>query len=249
MTGRKSKEEHWAFVALRKRLSEKAQTVIPSADKHTKGEPKILRIITIPDWENGTIFLFDPELKREIDKFFYDTLYPQILAVFENEPFEIPPIDKINLRDNRESSIEASRQAIFIINDPKRPVHSEERPWWYIRFKLDIKPSGGYRLSTELILSIPFWLESDWTLDFIIDARNWANTPTLGTDCDELTLKFSWGYGTYYSFTNEEDTEFISPFRKHLQIAKSIDRFSESPENRFLKSYMLQSIKEMYGTF
>lgn len=245
---RKKKEEHWAFAALRERLSEKTQTIIPSPNEYTEGEPKVLRITKTPDWESGMIFLFDPELKREIDDFFYGTLYPQILAVFENEPFEIPPIDKIELSDNRYSGLEAKRHALFIITDPKRPVFSAESPWWYIRFNLD---ASSYRclLHTELLLSLPFWLDSEWALDFIIEARNWAIPPKLSTDQDELVLNFSWGQGRYYSFSEEENTHFIDLFKKHLQIAKAVDRFSENPDNRFLKSYMLQSIKEMYESY
>jgi hypothetical protein len=243
---RKKKEEHWAFAALRKRLTEETQTIRSSTNAYPDGKLREQTTIIIPDWQLGTIFLFDPELKREINGFFYETLYPQILAVFEKEPFAIPPIDKIELREN--CGGEASCNALFIITDPKRPIHLEERPWWYIRFNLDVKAGYGYFLQTELILSIPFWLESDWMLDFVIGARHWGIPPTLGTDHDELTLKFSWGRGRYYAFSDEENAHFVEPFKKHLQIAKTVDRFSENPENRFLKSYMLQIITEFYGS-
>lgn len=241
---RRKKEEHWAFAALRERLSEKKQIITSSTDAYPDGKRREYRTIITPDWELGTIFLFDPEVKREINEFFYETLYPQILDVFEKEAFEIPPIDKIELSENR--SKEASCNALFIITDPMRPIGSPERPWWYVRFNLKVT-SFSYFLNADLVLSLPYWLESEWALDFMIDGRNWGIPPTLSVGHDDLNLNLSWGHGRNYIHSVEEKTQhFIEPFKKHLQIIKTIDRFSENPHNRFLKSHMLQVIKQMY---
>ena len=241
---RKKKEEHWAFAVLREKLSEEIQVVITNSDAYPDGKSRIIKRTKTPDWELETIFLFEPELKREISNFFYETLYPQILTVFENELFQIPAIDKIELSEIRDPM--ASCNALFIITDSKRPISSDESPWWYIRFNLRVT-SHSYFLNTELMLLLPFWLESDWALDFMVDARNWAIPPTLSTDRNELILNFSWGHGRNYIHSEEERTQhFVEPFKKHLLIAKAIDRFSENPANRFLKSHMLQVIREMY---
>lgn len=240
-------QEHWAYSALRKRLAEKTQTIIPNPGDYAEGEPKVLRIVKTPDWQSGTIFLFDPLLKSEISDFFYKSLYPQILNVFEDEPFEIPPADKIELR---ESPIKgASCNAIFIVTDQKRPITSTERPWWYIRFSLDVETGRHYFLQTELFLSIPFNFESDWMLDFMIAARHWAIPPTLRTGSDRMTLEFASGKDGFYPSSDDGNCELTARFRKHLQLVKAIDLFSENPKNRFLKSHMLQTISEFYGKY
>jgi hypothetical protein len=245
---RKKKEEHWSFAELRKRLSQETEVIIPSQDEYADGEPRTLRITKTPDWQMGTVFLFEPKLKLELNEFFYEDLYPQVLSVFDDQPFQIPPIDKIDFTECYGKG--ASCKALFIITDPNRPMVSQEKPWWYIRFNLTVSTGYEYHLEMELILSLPFWVESDWALDFMIDSRGWGIPPTLGTDKDKLLLMFSSGQYGCYSFSDEsESNRFTEPFKKHLEIAKAIDRFSESPDNRFLKSYMLQVIKEFYGRY
>jgi hypothetical protein len=243
---RKKKEEHWSFAELRKRLSQETEVIIPSQDEYADGEPRTLRITKTPDWQMGTVFLFEPKLKLELNEFFYEELYPQVLVVFDDQPFQIPPIDKIDFTECYFKL--ASCNALFIITDPNRPVFSQEKPWWNIRFDLTVRAGYECRLDTELTLSLPFWVESDWALDFMIDAKDWGVPPTLTVDQDELLLKCSGGQYGYYSFSDESDiNRFTEPFKKHLEIAKAIDRFSENPDNRFLKSYMLQVIKEFYS--
>jgi hypothetical protein len=69
---RKKKDEHWAFDELRKRLNEKPQTIIHSHDDISDGKPRVLATHSTPDWLNGTIFMFDPELEQEITSSFYE---------------------------------------------------------------------------------------------------------------------------------------------------------------------------------
>lgn len=241
----RAKEEHWAYQVLRNRLAEKTHTITYTDRPRKNGEPRIIRKTTRPDWELGNIFLFDPDAKRDIERTFL-LLYAEILSVFENERFLIPPIAEIELTENRVP--EASCSAFFIVCDPKRPTLGKGRPWWYIRFTLDLREGGGYSLLTELHLSLPFWLESDWALDLLIDSRDWQNPPTLTVDHDEFSLRFERSNRGWLSFADgsAEVENFLSAFRSHIQIAKAIDRFSEATNNRFLKSNMLQTITEFY---
>jgi hypothetical protein len=62
-----------------------------------------------------------------------------------------------------------------------------------------------------------------------------------------MNLHFADGARKYSWFGDDNELEqILESFSKHLSIAKSIDRFSANPTNRFVKSYMLQVIKEMY---
>jgi hypothetical protein len=102
-------------------------------------------------------------------------------------------------------------------------------------------------LRTELQLSLPFAIEPDWTLDFLVDSRSWNMPVSLTVDQDELVLNCTWAEGHPYEFSSEEwANSFAEPFRKHIAIAKSVDRFSKQPGNRLLKSEMLRVITEMY---
>jgi hypothetical protein len=211
------------------------------------GGQGVRRVTSSPDWELGTVFLFDPEAGREINSTF-DLLYPRILAVFENEPFTIPPRDDVLLQENR-SYAEPRSEVCLPLADPLRPTGSNDRPWWNIRFNLGIRAGDGYVLDTELSISIPYWLDSDWLLDFMIGARTWNNQPSLVADTHRLLLHFSRCRSHWLSFAegSRDIDEFLVPFTQHLQIAKSVDRFSANPQNRFSKSNMLQAITAAYA--
>lgn len=190
-------------------------------------------------------FLFDPNLRNELDEIFIHDLYPPILAQFEDQPFSIPGLEEIGLTDTR-SGIEAARNALFLMTDPHRPIGTPRRPCWYIRFNLESRIIG-YMLHTELLLSLPFSIEPDWVLDLLVNARSWNTSPSLSTDSDEFLLSFSSGVGQNYLLQGEELIyQLTEPFRKHIKIAKAVDRFSKQPRNRLLKSNMLQCIAEMY---
>lgn len=153
----KRNEEHWSFAALRKRLSEKTQIIIPPPEDYKEGEPNVLRTTITPDWEGGTVFLFDPALERQLDADFYRVLYPVVSEVFENEPFQIPAIDEIKLTGNR-SFGEAARSAMFSTQDPTRRPGTEERPWWSVVFNLDVR-EPGYHIGTSLSVFLPYYVE------------------------------------------------------------------------------------------
>lgn len=242
----RTKEEHWAYKALRKRLAEKTETITYPDHPRVEGEPRILSKITTPDWELGNIFLFDPDAKRDIEKNF-QLVYADILAVFENERFVIPSSFEINLREKCDQ--EASCSTVFIVRDSKRPALGEGSPWWFIRFSLDLREGAGYSLLSELHLSLPFWLESDWALDFMVGARKWPDPPTLTVDHNEFSLRFERCNRGWLSFgdASSEMEKFLSPFRVHSEIAKAVDLFSKNPGNRFIKCYMLEAIKDFYG--
>jgi len=244
----KAKQEHWSYTALRKRLAENVEIFGPSAEDSTDGEPSTRRITRTPDWQLGTIFLFDPELKHDIQATF-DLLYPKITEVFDGEPFAVPSRDEIKLEEGRGSK-GACCSALFILRDPTRPPLGADSPWLYVRFNLEVRVGGGYFLNTDLHLSLPFWLETEWSIDFMVGARDWGMPPTLSVSHNEFSLQFSHGAGDWLSFAEDEGdgmVKLLRPFRTHLSIAKAIDRFSSHSNNRFLRVNMLEQITTFYG--
>lgn len=243
----KAKQEHWAYAALCKRLKEDVEVVGQSVEAPSDREPRIRRITATPDWQLGTVFLFDPALKHDIHTTF-DVLYPRIAELFDSEPFGVPSREEIELEETRGSK-GACCSTLFILRDPTRPPLGGDNPWWYVRFRLEVSAGAGYFLNIDLHLSLPFWLESDWATDFMINARHWAVPPTLSVDHNEFSLQFSWGKGGWLSFADDSANinDFLLPIRTHLSIAKAIDRFSVNPANRFRRVNMLEQITTFYG--
>ncbi len=238
-------EEHWSFAALRQRLSEQTQIIESPQTPNSDNEPRILRTIIPTDWEYGTVFLFDPELKETIESYFCCSLYPPIAKIFDQADFVIPQIDKIKLTELGKT--EARLNALFLMTDPQRPVLSPERPWWYVRFNLEVS-DGGYFLHTELQLSLPFSIHTDWILEFLAEAADWNESPSVTTDRNEFVLGFSWGQGRSFPTLGDDwENHLTEPFIKHIKIAQIIDRFSRQPEKHILRNKMLELIKTMYG--
>jgi len=244
----KRKQEHWSFAALRQRLSEKTEVVETSETSVDSEEARVQRTYYPVDWEYGTVFLFDPQLRERFDNFFFNFLYPCALEVFENAPFQIPDLEEIKLTDKRDD-FEATRHVVFLMTDPKRPTGNAESPWWLIRYNVEVR-HFIYYVNVELSLSLPYSIEPDWALNYLIDAGHQGVSPSLSVDYDEFVLRFSRGHSESISVANTEwKHNFTSFFNGNLQVAKMIDRFSENPSNQFLRSRMLQTITEFYKSF
>lgn len=238
----KRKTEHWAYEELRKRLEEKTESWGPHLQDAS--EPRIHRVTRIPDHERGHIFLMDPQLRVEQDEVLLQRIYPHILETMEGQALAVPSIEKIQqtIQDGRQW--EASRVVTFLMEDPARPVLTNDRPLWYFRFSLSVRLLT-YMLSCDCLISIPFAAAGSWLLDVLADSRIQEAGPELSIDEDEFVLKVSSGAGQ--TFLGEEWKYPISArLTGHLRIAESVDRFERDPHNYIVRSQMVEALVSTY---
>lgn len=238
----KRTKEHWAYEELRKRLEEKTESWVPHL--HDASEPQIRRVTRIPDHERGIIFLMDPQAREEMDEILMQRIYPHILKTLEGQALVVPSLEEIQqtIQDGREW--EASRVVTFLMEDPARPVLTNDRPLWYFRFTLSIRLLT-YMLSSDCLISIPFAAAGSWLLDLLGDYRIQEAAPQLSIDRDEFVLNVSSGAGQTFL---GEDWKYpvAAKLTGHLRIAESVDRFEREPHNYILRSQMLEAIASTY---
>lgn len=238
----KRKTEHWAYEELRKRLEKKTESWVPHLQDAS--EPQIGRVIKVPDHELGHIYLMDPRLRVEQDEVLLQRIYPHILETMAGHPLVVPSIEEIQrtIQDGREW--EASRVVTFLMEDPARPVLTNDRPLWYFRFTLSVRPLT-YMLSCDCLISIPFAAAGSWLLDVLTDSRIQEASPHLSTDQDEFVLNVSSGAGQ--TFLGEDWKDPIAArFTAHLRIAESVNRFEREPHNYILRSQVVEAIASTY---
>src|ERR1044072_959801 len=148
----KRTKDHWAYEELRKRLEENTESWVPHLQDAS--EPQIRRVTRIPDHERGIIFLMDPQARVEMDEILMQRIYPHILNTLEGQTLVVPSLEEIQqtIQDGREW--EASRVVTFLMEDPARPVLTNDRPLWYFRFTLSVRLLT-YMLSSDCLISIP----------------------------------------------------------------------------------------------
>lgn len=238
----KRKKEHWAYEELRKRLEEKTESWVPHLQDAS--EPQIGRVIRIPDHERGIIFLMDPQARVEMDEVLLERIYPHILETMAGQVLAVPSVEKIQqtIQDGREW--EASRVVTFLMEDPARPVLTNDRPLWYFRFTLSVRLLT-YMLSCDCLISIPFAAAGSWLLDVLADSRIQEAAPQLSTDRNEFVLNVSSGAGQ--SFLGDDwKYPIAARLTGHRRIAESVDRFEREPHNYILRSEMVEAIVSTY---
>jgi hypothetical protein len=238
----KKKKEHWAYEELRKRLEEQTESCVPHLQDAS--EPQIRRVTRIPDHERGIIFLMDPQARVEMDEVLLERIYPHILDTMEGHALVVPSIEKIQQSIKDGGEWEASRVVTFLMQDPARPVSTNDPPLWYFRFTLSVRLLT-YMLSCDCLISIPFVAAGPWLLEVLADSRIQEAAPRLSTDRDEFVLNVSSGAGQ--TFLGEDWKHPIaSRFTGHLRIAESVDRFEREPHNYILRSQMVEAIVATY---
>jgi hypothetical protein len=192
----------------------------------------------------------DPQAREELDQVLLERIYPHILETVEGESLIVPTIEEIQetIEDGREW--EASRVVTFLMIDPARPILTDDRPLWYFRFTLKVRLLS-YMLSSDCLISIPFAAAGPWLLDLLANSRFQEAAPELSADRDEFVLNVSSGAGQ--TFVGDDWKEPVSArFRRHLEIAESVDRFERQPHNYIVRSEMIDTIagtyEELLGT-
>jgi hypothetical protein len=241
----KPKQEHWAYEELRKRLAEKTETWAPP-HLQDASQPRVGKVINIPQHERGFIFLMDPRRREHMDQVLLKRIYPQILEAIEGESLVVPTIGEIQTKIEDGHEWEASRVVTFLMTDPARPVGKKNSPLWYFRFTLSVR-LFTYMLSSNCLISIPFEAAGSWLLDALANSRLREASAHLSTDDDEFVLNVSSGAGQPFG-----DDDWKRPvslrLRSHLAIADSVDRFGTQPQNFVLRSQMIEAVTAAYGS-
>lgn len=137
MMRREEVESHWAYRELVRKLEEQGGPRPP----RERGKPH-------PVEEQGTLFLFDPAVRAELDETITEILWPQVLKGLEGSSIRIHEEKTVlaNIRDK--CWPEATRELTFLLEDPARPTTDGQNNIWYVRGNmraslLEPSPHGG----------------------------------------------------------------------------------------------------------
>src|SRR5215211_521485 len=133
------KKDHWAYPELEKKLAAQNRPRPP----RKRGEP-------VPLEEVGTIFLFDPQARAEIDATIRERLWPAVLEGTRGSHIGIYQERSVLRSVYDKHYPQATRVLIFLLEDEERPVSGSERPLWYVRGTLSCGLMD-YMLSFDLI--------------------------------------------------------------------------------------------------
>jgi hypothetical protein len=231
---------HWAYRELEKKLSQRAVV-----------EP-IEKMKELP--ELGTLFLVDPGMRDEIDRVISDELWPAILLGVEASEFRIYRQSDVLKTISTARSPELTRELIFLLEDPVRPLGPSKNPPWYVRGALEARPFT-YMLKYDLILEFPLAVNLMALTRLMAKPELSGMPPTLSIQLahgaggrDAYVLQLSWGSGGPLGDPRYAPETFITgSVKKHLRIIDAMDRLQDDSYATEGFPYLSSEILAFYG--
>ena len=228
----KKDPSHWAYRELEKRLAraEGAGSINNSL------EPEI-----------GTMFLADPEMSGSTDEIIVGHLWPAVAKGLQGSAIQIHDREDVLSRIGTKRSPVLTRELIFLLEMPNRPVALDQRPLWYVRFTIEASVFR-YMLKSDLILELPKGFELLRLLVLMEHPRLSGFPPSLSIDGESYVVTFSWGRGGSY-----QDEEFVADrfitrkIREHLRIIEATDQLERDIENDDVFQVLGNRILDSYG--
>jgi hypothetical protein len=226
---------HWAYRELVRKFEDQGKPHLP----RKRGEP-------IPIEEQGTLFLFDPAVRAELDETITELMWPQVLRGLEDTYIRIYGEDAILAAIKDKCWPEATRQLTFLLEDPARPIVAGQKTIWYVRGNIRCSLLS-YMISFDLILYLPMEVNLGRIILLMSD-EHLVIPPTLSIDGDSYSLTFSWGKGGGHWNKDVAPERLITDsIRKHLKIIEIADQLESSPADPRLFDNLTTTILAMYG--
>jgi hypothetical protein len=229
-------QAHWAYKELLRKLEEQ--------DKPQRPPGQLGGPFPIP--EEGTLFLFDPEVRLELDETITEKLWPQVLRGLEGARIQIYQEDAIlaDIKDKRWP--EATRQLTFLLEDPAKPVSAGRQTIWYVRGMIESRLLS-YMLSFDLMLFLPMEVNLG-RISLLLSDERLISPPTLSVDGNTYSLNFSWGRGGgYWNEKIAPEKLIADSILKHLQIIEAAEQLEYDPADLELFDKLTTAVINMYG--
>ncbi|MCI0392932.1 MAG: hypothetical protein MOB07_29725 [Acidobacteria bacterium] len=230
-----SAKNTWAFPELTKRLKEQSASI----HFQTRGAYKT------PEW--GTVFLFDPEAREDLDGRIRTWYFPAVIEGLRGSSVRVHDEEGAFSCITDKRALVATREMIFLLEEPPRPLAGPDAPPWYVRGSIDCS-LDGCMLGFDLILGLPLSVNLDSILELMKDDRMGGIPPTLSFErrisgAQEYSLSFSWGRGVPF----EMERLITESVKKHVQIIEAVKQLERQWASRELFSYLSAKIIAMYG--
>ncbi len=199
-----------------------------------------------------TVFLSNPEDHYEIDGIISGHLWPAVAEAFANSkliPRGVPKDFPANLED-RWAPL-TTRQAVFVVEDPRRPHNPGNSPMWFVRGTIE-STVFNYTLSLDLILSFPREFDRSKLLRLITHPDLYEFSPELSyshaSSEDYFDVKIESGHGAGWLLKTSRDAanHIKSTLIRTLQVIRAADRLERDFSNELMFESLLASVVELF---
>ncbi len=200
------------------------------------------------DSGQGTVFLFDPEARTNLDMTINVLHLSAIFRGLQGSRIRLDDGTKLHKKVTDKYDRVATRTLTFLLVEPPHPPVGPNAPPWYVRGTVDCSLEFS-RVNFDLILELPLSIKISLIFKLMLDDRIDEPLPTLSfvhkTSGVEYSLSFSWG-------SDEGDSSEIADLlkqsvRKHVQIIKAVKRLEKRWGSAELFSDLGEKIIAMYG--
>jgi hypothetical protein len=224
--------DHWAHRELEKRLGSRGRAGSARANQVQ---------------EIGTVFLVDPEMSQAIDEIISRDLWPAVTKGLKGSRIKIYDRRKVLSQITSKWEPVLTRQLVFLLEDPMRPVASSERPLWYVRFRIEANIST-YMMNSDLILGLPKSLDLLRLIVLMEHPSLIGLPPNLVVDDEDYVVTFSWGLGgPYHHEAFDPEVFIIGKIREHLQIIEAANRLELAIDDEDAFQLLSNRILEAYA--
>jgi hypothetical protein len=228
---------HWAYAELKRRLEARRAE---GADRSRPGEIRVAQ-------EYGTVYLFDPAARERLDEEIRGRYFPAVIEGLRGSPVCVHDEENVLTRITDKRDPVATRQLIFLLEEPPQPPAGPDSPPWYARGTIDCSLECCM-VSFDLILGLPLSFPIEPLLELMGDRRMQGDPPRLSIEFGisgrrEYALSFSWGRGAAVGM----ERVITESVKKHLAIIQAVNRLELQWESRELFSALSARIIAMYG--
>lgn len=236
----RSERTHWAYRELEERLAGRA------FDQPTKTIRKLPEV--------GTVFLEDRGMRKELDRLIIEELWPAVLEGVKASEIQIYQQANVLKTISTTRSPELTRELIFLLEDPGRPIGSSNRPPWYVRGTLEAR-SFIYVLTYDLILEFPVTVSLTALTRLMARPELGGLPPTLSIERghhdgqqSSYCMELSWGRGGSKEDPIYAPESFITPsIRQHLRIIEAMKQLEEDSYETEGFASLFYEILAFYG--
>ena len=133
-----------------------------------------------PLLDRKAVLLLNPEDLRSSDGILLNHFWPAILRAISGTPLRVIPSPDSDLASKIQSKPfpEASRELMFVLQDPQRPIASPQSAPWYLRGCVECSPLS-YMLSYEVFIYFPTTFSMRRLIKLLANPAFSSNPPTL----------------------------------------------------------------------
>jgi hypothetical protein len=206
--------------------------------------------------DSMSIFLQNPQQREAIDRIIIEEIWPGAERAIEESDYEIVISPEKTLKDAIDDKRypQTTKELVFLLDDPKRPMDTDPRRPWYYRCKIQCSASS-YMIYSDFMVFFPESFSISKILRLLKDPHMRGCPPELSFQGNPSSnaifiVSFTQGEGAGWGLRSTDDAEehLYNVTKKNIDVINNVYELEKDYSNTRLFNQFHKSIIEAYET-